>query len=73
MAQQELDLLQLTAAAVAQFCTGATQVVRSNVLYSRPFAASLHYIPDHVLRDAFAPHFSGSADRSENPGTLVAI
>jgi hypothetical protein len=55
MAQQELDLLQLTAAAVAQFRTGATQVVRSNLLYSRPFAASLHHIPGHVLRDPL-PH-----------------
>ena len=49
MAQQELDLLQLAAAAVAQFRTGPAQVVRRNMLQARPLAAGLHYIPDHVL------------------------
>jgi hypothetical protein len=67
VAQQELYLLQLTTAAVAEFRTGAAQVVRGNMLQSRYLTAGLHHVPDHVLRDAFAPHFPRSADRPKDP------
>jgi hypothetical protein len=49
MPQQELNLLQLTAARVAQLRTGSSQVMRRNVLQSRSLATGLHYVPDDVL------------------------
>ena len=64
--QQELDLLQLTTAAVAELGTSPAQIMRCNMLQSRPLTACLYYVPDHVLRDAVAPHFSRSADCSKN-------
>ena len=67
MAQQELDLFQLTTAAVAELGTSPAQVMRCNMLQSRPLTTCLYDVPDHVLRDAVAPHLPSSADRSENP------
>jgi hypothetical protein len=67
MAQQELDLFQLTTAAVAELGASPAQIVRRNMPQSRPLTTCLYHVPDHVLRDAVAPHFSRSADRSEDP------
>jgi hypothetical protein len=41
MAQQELNLLQLAAARVAQLRTGSSQVMRRNMLQARSLAAGL--------------------------------
>ena len=67
MPQQELNLLQLTAAAVAQLRTGPPQVVRCNVLQARSLAAGLDYVPHDILRDAFPPHLSRPGDGSKDP------
>jgi hypothetical protein len=55
MPQQELNLLQLTTAAVAQLRAGSPQVVRCNMLQAHSLTASLDYVPHDILRDAF-PH-----------------
>ena len=49
MPQQELNLLQFAAAAVAQLRTGSPQVMRCNVLQSSFFAAGLDYVPHDIL------------------------
>jgi hypothetical protein len=67
MPQQELNLLQLATAAVAQLRTGSPQVMRCNMLQSRSLAASLDYVPHNILRDVFAPHLSRSGDCSKDP------
>lgn len=66
MSEQELDLLKLTAATVAQLRTGSAQVMRGNVLEARSLAAGLDYVPDNVLRDATPPYFSKSGHRSKD-------
>jgi len=47
--QQKLNLLQLTAARVAQLGTGSAQVMRGDVLQARPFAATLDYVQHDIL------------------------
>jgi hypothetical protein len=66
VAQQELNLLQFTAAIVAEFRAGPPQVVRCNVLQACSRAAGSDHVPDNVLRDAVAPHLSPSGDRSKD-------
>ena len=46
--------------------------MRCNMLQSRSLTARLYDVPDHVLRDAGAPNFPGSADCSEDPALLDA-
>src|SRR5215472_7643506 len=46
-------------------CGIAAQVVRGNLLQAGPLATASDDVPDHVLRDATAPHFSLTCDRSE--------
>jgi hypothetical protein len=65
--QQELNLLQLATARVAQLRTGSPQVVRCDMLQSRSLAAGLDYVPHDILRDAFSPHLSRSGDGSKDP------
>ena len=65
--QQELDLLQLATARVAQLRAGSAQVMRRNMLQSRSLAASLDYVPHDILRDAFSPHLSRSGNPSKDP------
>jgi hypothetical protein len=67
MPQQELNLLKLTPAAVAQFGTSSPQVMRCDMLQSRSLAAGLDDVPDNILRDAFPPHLSCSGDGSKDP------
>jgi hypothetical protein len=76
--QQELNLLQFTAAIVAQLRASPPQVVRCNVLQACSLAAGSDHVPDNVLRNAAAPHFSPSGDRSKdfalrNPSGLCPL
>ena len=64
--QQELNLLQLATARVAQLGTGSPQVMRGNVFQSRSLAAGLDYVPHNILRDALAPHLSRPGDGSKD-------
>src|SRR5580704_1747448 len=66
VAQQELYLLQFTAAIVAEFRAGPPQIVRCNVLQACSLAAGSDHVPYNVLRDAVAPHLSPSGDRSKD-------
>ena len=65
--QQELNLLQLAPARVAQLRTGPPQVMRCNVLQTRSLTAGLDHIPNDILRDALAPYLSGPGDGSKDP------
>jgi hypothetical protein len=67
MPQQELNLLQLATARVAQLGTGSPQVMRGHVFQSRSLAAGLDYVPHNILRDAFPPHLSRPGDGSKDP------
>ena len=67
MPQQELNLLQLATATVAQFRAGSPQVMRRNMLQARSVAATLDYVPHHILRDAFSPHLSRPGNCSKDP------
>ena len=67
MPQQELNLLQLATARVAQLRTGSPQVMRGNMLQARSLAAGLDYVPHNILRDAFPPHLSRPGDGSKDP------
>ena len=69
VSQQELNLLQLAAARVAQLGTGSPQVMWGDVLQARSLAATLDYIPHDILRDAFSPHLSRSGNPSKDSGT----
>jgi hypothetical protein len=66
MAQQELNLLQLATARVAQLRTGPPQVVRCNMLQARSLATSFDYVPHDILRYAFSPHLSRSGNCSKD-------
>ena len=67
MPQQELNLLKLATAAVAQLRTGSPQVMRCNMLQARSLAAGLDYVPHDILRDAFPPYLSRPGDCSKDP------
>ena len=67
MPQQELNLLQLATAAVAQLRAGSSQIMRRNMLQARSLAAGLDYVPHNILRDALPPHLSHPGDGSKDP------
>jgi len=67
MPQQELNLLQLAAIAVAQLRTGSPQVMRSDMLQAHSLTAGLDYVPHNILRDAFPPYLSRPGDGSKDP------
>jgi hypothetical protein len=67
MPPQELNLLQLATAAVAQLRAGSPQIMRCNMLQARSLAAGLDYVPHDILRDAFPPHFPHPGDGSKDP------
>ena len=67
MPQQELNLLQLAAAGVAQLGTGSSQIVRCDVLQACSLAAALDYVPHNILRDAIPPYLSRPGDGSKDP------
>jgi hypothetical protein len=66
MPQQELNLLQLTTAVVAQLRAGSSQIMGCNVLQARSLAAAPDDVPNHILRDTFAPHLARPGDGSED-------
>jgi hypothetical protein len=66
MPQQELNLLQLSTARVAQLRTGSPQVMRCNMLQARSLAAGLDYVPHDILRDASSPHLSRPGDGAKD-------
>src|SRR5450755_2299063 len=68
--QQELNLLQLAAARVAELRTGSPQVMRRDMFQTRSLAAGLHHVPHNVLRDALPPHLSCPGDGSKDPSIL---
>ena len=67
MPQQELNLLQLATARVAQFRAGSPQVMRCNMVQARSLAAGLDHVPHNILGNAFPPHLSHPGD-----GTIEA-
>jgi hypothetical protein len=67
MPEQELNLLQLAAAIVAQLGTGSPQVMRCNMLQACSLAATLDYVPHDILRDTFSPYLSPSSDGTKDP------
>jgi hypothetical protein len=70
MPQQELNLLQFAAAAVAQLRTGSPQVMWCNMLQARSLAAGLDHVPYNILRDPLPPHFSCPGDGSKKLSLL---
>jgi hypothetical protein len=58
MPEQELNLLQLPAAVVAQLRASSPQVVWCDVFQPHSLATSLHDVPDYILRNAFSPYLS---------------
>src|SRR3984893_14275549 len=54
MAQQELNLFQLSSRLMAKSCTGATQVVRCDRCQTTAFGVCLHNCPDHLGRKTVA-------------------
>jgi len=52
---------------MAQLCTGPTQIMWSEVIELRPLGTPPNDVPDDVLRDAFSPWRSMSADGPEDP------
>jgi hypothetical protein len=67
MPQQQLNLLQLAPATVAQFRAASPQVMRRNMFQARSLAATLDYVPHDILRDAFSRHLSRSGNCSKDP------
>src|SRR5713226_8665818 len=67
MPQQELNLLQLATARVAQLRAGSPQIMWCNMLQARSLAAALDYVPHNILRDAFSPHLPRPGDGSKDP------
>src|SRR5256885_2967566 len=65
MPQQELNLLQLATAAVAQFRAGSPHVMRRNMLQARSLAVTLDYVPHDILRDGGSakPHYRSERTR----------
>src|SRR5215469_13997387 len=66
MPEQELNLLQLSSAVMTQLGAGAPQIMGCNMFQACSLAAGSDHVPDHVLRDATAPHLSQSGDRSKD-------
>jgi hypothetical protein len=62
MAEQELNLLQLTSCRMAELCAGAPQVVRGNTDKAGLSRIQLDHVPHDVLREASTPPFACSAD-----------
>jgi hypothetical protein len=66
MTKQELNLLNLSAIAVAELRTSPPQIMGCDMQQACLFAASLDHVPDDILRDAFAPDFSCSGHSAED-------
>jgi hypothetical protein len=70
VAEQKLDLFELTSRCVAPPRTAATKIVRSKLFNPSALRALLHYIPNHVLRKTTAPDGAILTDRAEQ-GTFL--
>jgi len=62
MPEQELNLLQFTAAIVAQLGAGAAQVVWGDVFHPGLGTSLVHHVPHYVFADAAAPNLTHPAD-----------
>src|SRR5271166_3255325 len=56
MAEQELNLFQFAAVAVAQLGAGSAKVMRGHMLQPYAAAVSIHHVPDNVHVDAITPN-----------------
>ncbi len=63
MAQQKLDLLQLSSVDVAQLCASSSQVMGSEMFKVKAFGTVPDDIPDNILRYACAPRCPVSTHR----------
>lgn len=52
---------------MTQLGAGSPKIVGRDPLQPSFLTASLHHVPDHVLRNSIAPHPARPADRSKNP------
>jgi hypothetical protein len=67
MSEEELDLSQLSAIHMAQFCAGPAQIMGSKMIELQPLRAPSNDIPDDVLGNPFAPWRPVTADGTEDP------
>jgi len=67
MPKKELNLLQLTTAIVTELRASSSQVVRRNMFESGSFTTAFDHVPDHILRDSFAPDRVGPAHGAKYP------
>src|SRR5215472_5292008 len=66
MTEQELNLLKLTAAVVAELRAGSAEVMWCNVFQANFLAAGSDHVPDNVLGETTPPHLSKSGDGSKD-------
>src|SRR5690348_7283683 len=66
MAEQELDLFQLSSRIVAESGTRSPEIVWREFRYAQPFCVFLHNVPDHFLCDLRSPNNTLAANASEN-------
>ena len=55
MSEEELDLFELSAIHMAQFCAGPAQIMGSKMIELQPLRAPSNDIPDDILRDSSSP------------------
>jgi hypothetical protein len=67
MSEEELDLLQLSAIQMAQFCAGPAQIMGSKMIELQPLCTPSNDIPDDVLGKPFAPWRAVTAHGTEDP------
>src|SRR6266576_377562 len=67
MAEQELNLFQLSSRIVAESGTRSPEIVRSEFGNSQEFRVFLHNVPDYFLCNFSSPDNTFAANASENP------
>src|SRR5437899_9820038 len=67
MAEQELNLFQLSSRIVAESGTRTPEIVRSEFGNSQEFRVFLHNVPDYFLCNFSSPDNTFAANASENP------
>jgi hypothetical protein len=65
MSEQELDLLQFSAARMAEFGARAPQIVRCHLSETHSHRILLYYVPHNAFRNHIAAGFARPADASE--------
>jgi hypothetical protein len=58
MAEKELNLFQLPAIDMAEFCAGSPKIVRSEMVQLHPLSAPPNNIPNDILGDPLTPRRS---------------